>query len=1295
MDGTRSLLRGAVPVSVAALACAAAGLVVAAPASGGPDAPAQDQRGAFSAPEHASLGFTGDTPATPRALAAGGGAQTYLLELGTRSTQQAFERNRPQGLAAASSAARAQLERVKASQSRVTRSLPPNTKVLYATHTALNSIAVRTGAASSARLERIAGVTAVYPVASKEPSNSYAVPLVGADSVWQSLGDTGQGTTIAIVDSGLDYTHANFGGPGTPADYQTARAAEADPADPLLFPSSKIIGGYDFAGDAYDAEMSPTPHPDPNPLDCNGHGSHVGGTAAGLGVGSDGATYSGSYDESTPFDTLGIGPGMAPDAQLYAYRVFGCGGSTAVVGAALDRAADPNQDGDPSDHVDVVNMSLGSGFGSPLDGDSVLSDALAEVGVNVVVASGNAGDLYDVGGSPSSAVRAIAVANSTDAATRVDSVSVSAPESVAGTYGAQRSVSYDWSGSPDLVGTVAQVTGAGNLDGCFPLGAADAAAVVDKIAWVEWTSDDTRRRCGSVVRARNLADAGAIGFVFADDGASLSSGITGSAAIPGVIVVKSAGDTIRPVLGAGVQISGTTAKSYTQVTPVEDDLLNAGSSRGVHNGAAAKPDVAAIGTTVFSTANGTGSQGVSFTGTSMATPMVAGLASLVVSRHPDWTPEEVKADIMNTAGQDVFTGPDHTGRVWAPNRVGSGRIDALAALDNEVVAYLAGDTGAVSASFGPVEVTEPTTLTRTIAVANKGDGPASYDVSYEALTQVPGAAYSVAPDAVTIEPHSTRTVELTLSLDPSLLTKTIDPTVARTQSSWARQYLADASGRVRFASPDRPDLRVPVYSAPRPASQMTQAASLTLPPGAVQTADLELTGADVYQGSGLELIASYVAGFELQAVSERAPDCAAAAGVGCVHNADERAADLKYVGTSSAFFGADPIADGWGYFAISTHAPWSTGASRVEFDVEIDTDHDGAPDFVVVNTRFTGTDVQVSALFSASGNFLDVGFLNDVPGDYDTALFDSDTMLLSFPIAALGIDEATSRVSYAVRSYSRSLLGPVDVVGEDAGGEIDGSLSVDLLHPGVHLGATDAVLLEDYASTVPLTRDRDAYAADHGLGALIVHLHNKVGAKAQVVALVNQTTTPVPTGRPVVSGRARSGDTLTTTDGRWESADNAPTSYSYEWLRCSGGCDPIPGADQDSYQPTDEDVGVRLRSRVTGMNTAGEARTQSLTTSLVVPAAPVLVHRPVIDGVPRVGRTLTTTDGDWDNSPTEFAYQWRSCDGGSCRDILGATDPTYVVAAAVAGSRLRVRVKARNSGGGARANTAATSVIRP
>src|SRR5262249_38926532 len=152
----------------------------------------------------------------------------------------------------------------------------------------------------------------------------------------------GDGIKIGIIDTGIDYQHPMFGGTGLLADYQTNNRTVAPDA---YFPTSKVVGGYDFAGDNYNGNAA-TIAADPDPMDCNGHGSHVSGTAAGYGVKSDGTTYSGPYNEGANYAGLRIGPGTAPGASLYGIRVFGCGGGTNLTVQGIDWAMDPNGDND-------------------------------------------------------------------------------------------------------------------------------------------------------------------------------------------------------------------------------------------------------------------------------------------------------------------------------------------------------------------------------------------------------------------------------------------------------------------------------------------------------------------------------------------------------------------------------------------------------------------------------------------------------------------------------------------------------------------------------------------------------------------------------------------------------------------------------------------------------------------------------------------------------------------------------------------------------------------------------------
>ena len=111
-----------------------------------------------------------------------------------------------------------------------------------------------------------------------------------------------------------------------------------------------------------------------------------------------------------------------------------------------------------------------------------------------------------------------------------------------------------------------------------------------------------------------------------------------------------------------------------------------------------------------------------------------------------------------------------------------------------------------------------------------------------------------------------------------------------------------------------------------------------------------------------------MAGFELQAKSPALPDCSNSLTSGCIHASDEKAADLKYVGTTSdapelTQLGDDPAdelaGDGEEYFAITTQGPWHTAASQNEYDIYIDTNGDGSPDLVTFNTRIAGTDVLI------------------------------------------------------------------------------------------------------------------------------------------------------------------------------------------------------------------------------------------------------------------------------------------------------------------------------------------------
>nr|WP_324257648.1 S8 family serine peptidase [Cellvibrio fontiphilus] len=213
------------------------------------------------------------------------------------------------------------------------------------------------------RIRRLPQVAAVYPDHKVTANLAESVPLTEAPQLWamnDALGFplTGRGVTVAILDTGIDYTHPDLGG--------------------CIGAGCKVAGGHNFI-----EWEDPT-----NPMDIHGHGTHVAGIVAAKGALT----------------------GMAPDVSLYAYKVLtdnGWGNNSSII-AALEKAVDP--DGDPltDDQIDIVNMSLG-GPGAP---DSPLSEAAnnaAQAGVLVVVAAGNSGSNYSTIDSPGNAELALTV----------------------------------------------------------------------------------------------------------------------------------------------------------------------------------------------------------------------------------------------------------------------------------------------------------------------------------------------------------------------------------------------------------------------------------------------------------------------------------------------------------------------------------------------------------------------------------------------------------------------------------------------------------------------------------------------------------------------------------------------------------------------------------------------------------------------------------------------------------------------------------------------------------------------
>ena len=224
---------------------------------------------------------------------------------------------------------------------------------------------------------------------------------------------------------------------------------------------------------------------------------------------------------------------------------------------------------------------------------------------------------------------------------------------------------------------------------------------------------------------------------------------------------------------------------------------------------------------------------------------------------------------------------------------------------------------------------------------------------------------------------------------------------------------------------------------------------------------------------------------------------------------------------------------------------------------------------------------------------------------------------------------------------------------------------------------------------------------------------------SNATAVVAQSPTVGPprnTTEPSITGTFTVGRILVASIGTWSGA--TPISYAYQWVRCGadGGlpdgsnCAFIAGATGSTYTLTVDDVGQRMRIRITASNglgtqtAASNASAAVTATSSTTPAsqAPANSVLPVILGSATVGTTLTASVGLWTGTtPLLYSYQWLRCgaDGGQstgagCSALSGATGTQYTPASADLAQRLRVQVTARNSLGTATATSNATAQVQ-
>lgn len=502
----------------------------------------------------------------------------------------------------------------------------------------LNAVAVTVKASEVAALRTLPGVASVQPDAKVKMYTNDSVPLIGAPEVWKRKdpggnGADGKGVTVAVLDSGVDYSHPDLGG-GFGAGH-------------------KVVAGHDFVNG------------DDDPMDDNGHGTHVAGIIAGKAAAKGGVT------------------GVAPGAALTAYKVMNANGegTTSDIVAGIEAAIDPAN----PHRADVINLSIG-GYGDGSDPLGLAATAATRAGVVVVAAAGNEGPGAGTVGSPAAADGVIAVG-----------ASVSGLRLPGATYrDGEKIQSYRGvlSANPPAKPLTAELVdvGQGAPEDWERAGDVKGKAVRLNVPVSQQTQDVTT---WEIEQAREAERHGAVALLGGSSGGgpvfSAPGGRTADAGADPLRLpadsagVKDSGDSMRmdSVVMLGIdstqyeELSARLGAGKVEITLTGEDVTDripSFSSRGPDLRWNLKPDLVAPGYDILSTVpKSVYAPGYyRMSGTSMAAPHVAGAAALVRQLHPEQTPDQVRSDLVGATKKVADA---------EPTSYGSGRLDVPAAAD--------------------------------------------------------------------------------------------------------------------------------------------------------------------------------------------------------------------------------------------------------------------------------------------------------------------------------------------------------------------------------------------------------------------------------------------------------------------------------------------------------------------------------------------------------------------------------------------------------------------------------------
>ncbi len=599
----------------------------------------------------------------------------------------------------------------------------------------LNGLLVDLSPDARAAVAKVPQVRRIWVAPRMQAALFDSVPFIGARRVVDDLGFDGTGAVIAVVDSGIDYTHAALGGAGDPAAYA---ADNPDIVESGTFPSVKVIGGWDFAGTLYDPGCSipdeaagacrRSPVPDADPIDEQGHGTSVASIAAGVGAGAG-----------------DVGPGVAPGAGLVALKVLGARGGTDILLDALEwivRARTGLPVPGVAARVDVVNISLGSAYASGLYADEGVIRRLTASGVVVVAAAGNDGDRPYIVSSPAAADLALAVGASFDDGEANLAIEATWTDQGGGTL---RAEGVETAFTEPLAEVGAIEAPAAWMGTACP-GAPAAGPARDKIALVDRTG------CSAFEKVQRARDLGAVAVVlYTDDRLVEVVGADGRVAIPAVMISAGDGLRLRALLERGVAVGISLDPGRIIPHPELADGIAPDSSRGpAPDARVPKPDLSAPGTSIWAAGMGTGTGADLAAGTSMAAPHAAGVAALVRGVRP----ELPAADVARLVTGGVVPVGD--------GRSGAGRLDAWTALSNE--SFVTAPNSLSAVSFG--RISAPGTITQTVQLTNLGARSKRFRVE-AASPPRPGAAFTLGPKDVMVTAGGQTSLEAVIEVGPA------------------------------------------------------------------------------------------------------------------------------------------------------------------------------------------------------------------------------------------------------------------------------------------------------------------------------------------------------------------------------------------------------------------------------------------------------------------------------------------------------------------------------------------------